>query len=415
MTDLLSRYLPDSLRNGPQRAAFVVLAGSVSLVLVSIAASQILLAGAVLSALWLRRQKDREPWAWPSVVLPLACFFLWTIAAALASSDPRTGLGITKKFFLFLLLFLVPWFFRGKGRILWVYKAIFAVAFIAAALGILQYITNPNRDLLHRISGFMSQWMTFAGLLMLVLVALSAYVMCIGLGKAVWVLPLGIVLIAALALSLTRNAWLGAIAGLITVLVLVRPRALGGLVTVVVVMLLISPGKIQDRLRTALDRTDANTRNRIELLGTSLRLIEDNPWFGVGPKNVSREAPRYRGTNEFPDWMYQHMHSNPLQIAAERGLPGLVLWLWFIGRLIWDAWRVRRTALKGTDTGLARPQPNEPLFASTAALGCCAALLVAGLFEYNFGDSEVLTLFLFVMSAPYAFLTKSPSGSREAA
>ena len=37
------------------------------------------------------------------------------------------------------------------------------------------------------------------------------------------------------------------------------------------------------------------------------------------------------------------------------------------------------------------------------ALGSWAALMVAGLFEYNFGDSEVLTLFLFIMSAPYAY------------
>jgi len=37
------------------------------------------------------------------------------------------------------------------------------------------------------------------------------------------------------------------------------------------------------------------------------------------------------------------------------------------------------------------------------------------LFEYNFGDSEVLTLFLFVMGAPYAFLTDTPAASRQPA
>jgi hypothetical protein len=35
-------------------------------------------------------------------------------------------------------------------------------------------------------------------------------------------------------------------------------------------------------------------------------------------------------------------------------------------------------------------------------MGSWVALVVAGMFEYNFGDSEVLTLFLFLMSAPYA-------------
>ena len=33
---------------------------------------------------------------------------------------------------------------------------------------------------------------------------------------------------------------------------------------------------------------------------------------------------------------------------------------------------------------------------------CLVAFLTAGLFEYNFGDSEVLILLLFFAAAPYA-------------
>jgi O-antigen ligase len=277
------------------------------------------------------------------------------------------------------------------------------VAFVAAAKGVLQYLANPDRDLLHRISGFMSQWMTYSGLLMLVLVALSAYIMCIGFGRSAWVLPLGFLLIVALALSLTRNSWLGALAGLTVVLALVRPRALGGLLMVIMVLLLISPGKVQYRIRSGMDLSDDNTRNRIELFSTAMRLIRDNPWFGVGPKNVAQEALRYRGTDEYPDWLYQHMHNNFLQIAAERGLPGLALWLWFIFSLIRSTWRVHRASASRAGPGAGLVESSEAFFASTAALGCCAALLVAGLFEYNFGDSEVLMLFLFIVSAPWAF------------
>ena len=39
-----------------------------------------------------------------------------------------------------------------------------------------------------------------------------------------------------------------------------------------------------------------------------------------------------------------------------------------------------------------------------AALGAWVALMIAGMIEYNFGDSEVLTFFLFIASAPYAFM-----------
>jgi O-antigen ligase len=111
----------------------------------------------------------------------------------------------------------------------------------------------------------------------------------------------------------------------------------------------------------------------------------------VGQK-VSRVALQYRGTQEFPDYMYLHMHNNFLQIAAERGIPGLIIWMWFMFQLVWQGFRVFRSS------GGA----GSAAFIALAAIGGWFAMLAAGMFEYNFGDSEVLTLFLFVMSAPYA-------------
>jgi len=46
------------------------------------------------------------------------------------------------------------------------------------------------------------------------------------------------------------------------------------------------------------------------------------------------------------------------------------------------------------------------MVASAAALGAWIAFMIAGMTEFNFGDSEVLTLFLFIASAPYAFMQK---------
>jgi putative inorganic carbon (HCO3(-)) transporter len=163
---------------------------------------------------------------------------------------------------------------------------------------------------------------------------------------------------------------------------------------------LVSPASIQNRLRSGWNPNDPNTRNRIELFGTTLRLIRDHPWLGVGQR-VSLEAPKYRGSQEFPDWMYLHMHNNFLQIAAERGIPGLILWLWFMLQLGWHAIRVFLASggSANADSGDSREADN---FVAAAAVGGWVALLAAGMFEYNFGDSEILTLFLFMMSAPFA-------------
>jgi O-antigen ligase len=103
--------------------------------------------------------------------------------------------------------------------------------------------------------------------------------------------------------------------------------------------------------------------------------------------------------------MYQHMHNNALQIAAETGIPGLLLWLWFMVRLAWDALRCYRDANARTASAEGTTD-REALLASSAALAAWIALMIAGIAEYNFGDSEVLTFFLFIAGAPYAFLAQ---------
>jgi len=45
------------------------------------------------------------------------------------------------------------------------------------------------------------------------------------------------------------------------------------------------------------------------------------------------------------------------------------------------------------------------------AISVVIAFLISGLFEYNFGDSEILMLLLFIMAIPYALLKYSTADS----
>jgi O-antigen ligase len=79
-----------------------------------------------------------------------------------------------------------------------------------------------------------------------------------------------------------------------------------------------------------------------------------------------------------------------MQIAAERGIPALAIWVWFVLVLLRDMVRMLRTS----------PHPSLP----AGGLASVVAMLAAGLFEYNFGDSEFLMLFLVLATLPYAAL-----------
>ena len=202
----------------------------------------------------------------------------------------------------------------------------------------------------------------------------------------------------ALAATLSRNAWVGACAG-IGLLFLIRDFRLVALLPVAAaVFIAFAPSALSDRLYATFSLTDVrngsrtteasvqSNRDRLAMVRSGLRMIKDDPVTGVGPDMVIRVYASYRD----PDAVNQlnpHLHNVPLQIAAERGLPALVIWLWFILTLLRDYTRRRRTTVVPSLT--------------TAALACVVAMLAAGLFEYNFGDSEFLMLFLVLITLPY--------------
>jgi len=84
----------------------------------------------------------------------------------------------------------------------------------------------------------------------------------------------------------------------------------------------------------------------------------------------------------------QHLHNVPVQIAAERGLIALGAWLWFVV-----------AAFAGHIRELRR---GQHLAVAATGLAAMVAMLTAGLFEYNFGDSEFLMLFLGLITLPFA-------------
>ncbi|HEU4869707.1 MAG TPA: O-antigen ligase family protein, partial [Pyrinomonadaceae bacterium] len=81
-----------------------------------------------------------------------------------------------------------------------------------------------------------------------------------------------------------------------------------------------------------------------------------------------------------------HMHSNLLQIALERGVPALLVWLILIGLYVRMLWRIIRSETDGLSRGLA-----------LGALGGTIGFFTSGLVHYNWGDSEVVTIFYFIM------------------
>src|SRR5262249_32219964 len=160
------------------------------------------------------------------------------------------------------------------------------------------------------------------------------------------------------------------------------PKLLWGLAAAVVAVVVVQPRPVVGRLTVV----DPSSVDRYYMWQAGIDMIRDKPVFGQGPGRILAVYPEYRWPDA-PSARQPHLHDNALQIAAERGLPCLAWWLWFVAAAMADAWREVREGAG---------------WWAVAALAFLAAFMAAGLFEYNFGDSEILMLALLVSALPYA-------------
>ena len=351
----------------------------------SIFVAQLLLG--VTMALWVLvlSSEKRRPSA-PRFAGPLALYAGATLLSAAFSSDPRTSLVDCKQL---VLLLIVPITYELITRpLVWPAATIvMGAGAVSGLLGIAQYGLLDYDNLGLRPRGTLGMYMTFSGLTMLVVGLALSQVLFARKGRA-WPTLIIPALAVALAVTFTRSAWVGAFAGLTLLLVLRNVRLLAVLPVVAAVFLLAAPTGVVQRFYSIFDPNDPTSRDRVAMLRAGGQIVQAHPLVGVGPDMIERVYPAYRvdgAVLETPP----HLHSVPMQIAAERGLPALAVWLWFIGLLTYDLWRLFRA--RGGES-----------WVPAAGLAAIVAMLAAGLFEYNFGDSEFQMLFLFLVTLPFA-------------
>jgi O-antigen ligase len=137
------------------------------------------------------------------------------------------------------------------------------------------------------------------------------------------------------------------------------------------------------------------------------RMIADRPIFGLGPELVKPYYTLYRDPDA-PRWRVPHLHNNVIQIAAASGVFAASAYLALLGLFFWrvSALLRVRTAFRGTADG-------RTVIAAAAFLAVAAAS-VAGLFEYNFGDKEVLMATLPLLALPFSRAMSRGAGERSA-
>lgn len=273
--------------------------------------------------------------------------------------------------------------------------AVRSCAFLAASLslwGIIEFVFFDQRDLEHRINGPSSHVMTFSGLLLplsLLLLFLWRH------QRQWWQLAAGTLGTVTLLLTFTRSVWIGWTVAAAVVLLLTRPRVVFYALPAVILFVTLMPMPLFSRLVSTFDVQQSSNFDRIRMLEAGVEMIRDRPLLGIGRGNLKESYAVYR-KHDAPRPRPPHLHNNVVQLWAERGILALtayVLLLVLYFRECARGWR----------------GPSRPWAEAGAAMAI--GLAVAGLFEFNFGDTEVFYMLLNLMALTIVMM----EASREAA
>ncbi|HSS20924.1 MAG TPA: O-antigen ligase family protein [Pyrinomonadaceae bacterium] len=213
---------------------------------------------------------------------------------------------------------------------------------------------------------------------------------------------------ALLALGITFTAMRTVLIALAVGIVVITVRALGSrgkVISLVGICLVLTVGAFvvsQTRAQHALLLGDPSSSLRVQVAKIGLSRILLHPLFGHGMDSVHEHWNEWG----FPGKDILHLHSTPLQLAFERGLPALVFWFW----IIWVFWR---TTSNGEKSFRDSSDTNRYglLLGATGAL---AAFFASSLVNYNFGDGEVALVFWWLMGIVLVVSGNAAAKSRTA-
>jgi O-antigen ligase len=245
-----------------------------------------------------------------------------------------------------------------------------------------------------RATGFYNHWVTYAEVLQLIASLALGIFLALKQKKSLTgaLLVLAVAgLVFALGMTVTRASWIGFAVSALAMLLLTSSRRTIVIVGACAIPLVLAGVLLLQQRRSIgfFDKSDQSTSWREMVWREGFNLLVSKPRhliFGVGIDSIKGHWREW-GLFDNGRQPIGHMHSNLLQIALERGLPALIVWLILIGVYVRMLWRLsRETTIDDFARGLA-----------VGALGGALGFFASGLVHYNWGDSEVVTVFYFVM------------------
>jgi O-antigen ligase len=195
----------------------------------------------------------------------------------------------------------------------------------------------------------------------------------------------------SMMLTQSRNVMLAMIVCIFILGIVQSRKFLIASFALIIIGILFLPSGMTDRIKSIADVNHPSNQSRIEMYKTGLEIFKDHPLTGVADSHILEIYSTYKKPDVPGEGV--HLHNNFIMILATTGIFGFIsFFIMFILIFLKQIKLFRKES----------PGVNKMLILGSILV--MISFQICGLFEWTFGDHEVMTVFYFLLSVPFVIL-----------
>jgi putative inorganic carbon (hco3(-)) transporter len=362
---------------------------------------------AVWVLLWcykIYRERDAAPFQlifqkYKYVLISIAGYVFIELLSRIFAVFPEDAVIGIKRYLLILVFFANPEIIKSKEDILKYLTIIIAVFSLLSCVELFRYASNLIANLKTtsfseiRIDYF-SYPITNGEMKMLLLMTVMPFLITkktYSIKKRYLIIIL-IPVIISLFLTQSRNVYLAVLVSLIVYGIFRNWKFLVSFILFISIIWTISPESVKERSKSMFDLNHPSNKSRIVMWKVGMQVFKDHPVIGVGDNEITQVYKLYKTPESHGEG--SHFHSNIVMILVTTGILGFIFYLLFWLSLFYYTVRDCRHAVDEFDR--------------TLLWGIILSMIsfhISGIFEWNFGDWEVVTLLYYIISLIFVLKT----------
>jgi len=192
----------------------------------------------------------------------------------------------------------------------------------------------------------------------------------------------------SMILTQSRNVYVALALCFIVYGIMMNRKFLLAMIIIAAIGWFILPTEYTERMRSIVDLNHLSNKSRLSMWKVGWEMFRDHPFTGIADSHILEIYKTYKVPGEASEGV--HLHSNPMMILATTGIFGFISFCSFFILMF-----LKQIKFYFNETS---PADKALLLGSILVM---ISFQVSGIFEWSFGDHEVMTVFFFLIAVPF--------------